>query len=137
MTENSGSAPETSNNDQGIKGLVIKGIIGAVSLAGTTAIPLVIQQHLTPNPAASPAAQVSPAPNASPAAQVSPVQVASPAQMTPASVVPNASPAAEGVPAQVSPIVTQSPTDQTTLQPAVIGEEQQTKRRKRKKDDDD
>ncbi len=71
----SGSSPE--KND--LKSLLVKGMVGAVTLAGTTAIPIIVQQslqHHPSTPTASPTptvpAQVSP----TPAAVASPVQVA-------------------------------------------------------------
>ncbi|HEY9861629.1 MAG TPA: hypothetical protein V6D16_19170 [Candidatus Obscuribacterales bacterium] len=62
MTANSGS-PSEPPKGQGFKVTLAQGIIGAVSLAGTTAIPLVVNRYLAP-PAESPApaAQVAPAP---------------------------------------------------------------------------
>lgn len=78
MTENTGSPSEAS---KGFKVTVMQGIIGAVSLAGTTAIPLLVNRYLAPpTPAESPApaAQVSPAP----AATTAPL-VAQPAQVAP------------------------------------------------------
>ncbi|HEY9764377.1 MAG TPA: hypothetical protein V6D07_17755 [Trichocoleus sp.] len=38
-------APDSSQSDS-IKGLIIKGVAGAIALAGTTAIPIVVQQVL-------------------------------------------------------------------------------------------
>lgn len=64
---NPGSTPERSDN---LKSLIIKGVIGAVTLAGTTAIPLVINRTLSPEPSPSPAAA---SPAASPSVQASPV----------------------------------------------------------------
>ena len=64
MTANSGS-PSEPPKSQGFKVTLTQGIIGAVSLAGTTAIPLLVNRYLAPpTPAESPApaAQVSPAP---------------------------------------------------------------------------
>ncbi|MGG6238895.1 hypothetical protein ACQ4N7_09655 [Nodosilinea sp. AN01ver1] len=67
---NSGSAPEKD----GFKALLIKGLVGSVALAGTTAIPIVVQRSLQPPPVApassdanapvSPA-QISPMPDSS------------------------------------------------------------------------
>ncbi len=51
--------PETGNH-QGLKSIVIKGAVGAVTLAGTTAIPLMVQKFLSPAPPV-PAVQASPA----------------------------------------------------------------------------
>ena len=64
MTENTGSPSEAP---KGFKVTVVQGIIGAISLAGTTAIPLVVNRYLappTPTESPAPAAQVSPAPTA-------------------------------------------------------------------------
>ncbi|HEY9627150.1 MAG TPA: hypothetical protein V6C84_07600 [Coleofasciculaceae cyanobacterium] len=57
---NSGSSPEK----KGFTSLLVKGVVSAVALAGTTAIPIVVQRSLqTPStPAASPTATV-PAPS--------------------------------------------------------------------------
>lgn len=62
MTENTGSPSEAP---KGLKVTLVQGVIGAISLAGTTAIPLLVNRYLAPpTPAESPApaAQVSPAP---------------------------------------------------------------------------
>jgi hypothetical protein len=82
MTSNSSPSPESPKNGQGLKSLIVKGTIGAISLAGTTAIPLVVQRQLTPpTPAVSPSpsisVQASPSPSLlqaspSPSLQVSP-----------------------------------------------------------------
>ncbi len=70
---NPGSSPE--KND--FKSLLAKGMIGAVTLAGTTAIPIVVQQSLqrTSTPTASPSATVPAQVSPTPAAIASPVQV--------------------------------------------------------------
>lgn len=64
---NSGNSPESPK--QGLKITLMQGIIGAASLAGTTAIPLLVQRALTPTPTPSPAqiqpAQMTPAPTSS------------------------------------------------------------------------
>ena len=60
MVENSGSSD--SKGSQKLKKLILQGMIGAVSLAGATAIPLVVQRFLAPTPVASP---VTPAPQTS------------------------------------------------------------------------
>ncbi|MDX2240538.1 MAG: hypothetical protein NW224_07645 [Leptolyngbyaceae cyanobacterium bins.302] len=65
---------------KGFKITLMQGVIGAVSLAGTTAIPIVVQRALTPP---SP----SPSPDQTSPAQVQPAQV-QPAQVQPAQVVP-------------------------------------------------
>lgn len=78
MTENTGSPTEAP---KGFKVTLAQGIIGAISLAGTTAIPLLVNRYLAPPTAAespAPAAQVSPAP----AATTAPL-VAQPAQVAP------------------------------------------------------
>lgn len=66
MTSN-GSTPEVPKteapkNNQGLKSWIVKGAVGAVSIAGTTAIPLMVQKYFSTPPA--------------PAVQTSPVQVA-------------------------------------------------------------
>lgn len=72
MTAN-GSPPEPPTNE-GMRGMIVKGVIGAISLAGATAIPIIVKQHLEPTPA------VSPSPSAS--AQIAPAQMV-PAQLDP------------------------------------------------------
>jgi hypothetical protein len=60
MTENSGSSPTPSRPGSKVKSLVAQGMIGAVSLTGATAIPLIVQRFLTPpTPVVAPA-QVQP-----------------------------------------------------------------------------
>jgi hypothetical protein len=62
MTANSGS-PSEPPKGHGFKVTLAQGIIGAVSLAGTTAIPLLVNRYLSPpTESPAPAAQVSPAP---------------------------------------------------------------------------
>ncbi|MBD2076626.1 hypothetical protein H6F86_22605 [Phormidium sp. FACHB-592] len=65
---NSGSSPEPPKT--GFKVTLLQGVIGAVSLAGTTAIPLVVQRLVAPAPpASSPTpvpAQVTPSPQVQP-----------------------------------------------------------------------
>ncbi|MBD1864351.1 MULTISPECIES: hypothetical protein [Trichocoleus] len=84
MTANSGS-PSEPPKGQGFKVTLTQGIIGAVSLAGTTAIPLLVNRYLAPPTAAespAPAAQVSPAP-ATTQASPSAVPAAAPGQVVP------------------------------------------------------
>lgn len=63
---NSDSSPEKN----GLKSLLAKGMVSAVALAGTTAIPIIVQRSLqpSPTPAASPTATgpASPTPVVSP-----------------------------------------------------------------------
>lgn len=61
---NSGNSPEPPK--QGFRITLMQGLIGAVSLAGTTAIPLLVQRVLTPP---------TPSPTQSIPAQVQPAQV--------------------------------------------------------------
>ena len=72
----SGASPE--KND--FKSLLAKGMIGAVTLAGTTAIPIMIQQSLQhpSTPTASPTATVPAQVSTTPAAIVSPAQASPP-----------------------------------------------------------
>nr|WP_290226839.1 hypothetical protein [Trichocoleus desertorum] len=84
MTANSGS-PSEPPKGQGFKVTLAQGIIGAVSLAGTTAIPLLVNRYLAPpTPAESPApaAQVSPAPATTQASPLAAPAVA-PGQVVP------------------------------------------------------
>jgi hypothetical protein len=84
---NSGSSSE--KND--FKSLLAKGAISAVALAGTTAIPIVVQQSLqhpstpTASPSATVPAQVSPTPAVVSPAQVAPLPDSS--QVRPAEVI--------------------------------------------------
>ncbi|HEY9877026.1 MAG TPA: hypothetical protein V6D29_01160 [Leptolyngbyaceae cyanobacterium] len=52
------ASPETPNSDSAksdsLKGLIAKGMVGAIALTGTTAIPLLVQRFLAP-PAPVPA----------------------------------------------------------------------------------
>ncbi|XHX76732.1 MAG: hypothetical protein RBJ76_20165 [Stenomitos frigidus ULC029] len=62
---NSGSSPEPSK--KGFKVTLVQGVIGAASLAGTTAIPLMVQRFIAPpttasSPAPVPAQVSSPSP---------------------------------------------------------------------------
>lgn len=78
---NPGSSPEPAKD--GFKSLIAKGVVGAVALAGTTAIPLMVQRVLTPPTPASSSAPAqstvsSPAPVVSPTVQsatVNPIPV--------------------------------------------------------------
>lgn len=67
------NSPDPSTPKQGFKVTLMQGVIGAVSLVGTTAIPLLVQKALNP-----------PSPNAAPTA---PAEV-KPAQVAPASTSP-------------------------------------------------
>ncbi len=77
MTEPSSQKPDNTSADNNLKGLIIKGVVGAISLAGATAIPLIVQKYLAPS--APPAAEA-PAPTTSPATATSPAPTVSPAQ---------------------------------------------------------
>lgn len=70
---NPGSSPESPK--KGFKVTLMQGVIGAASLAGTTAIPLLIQRTLAP-----------PSPTPSPA-QTAPAEI-KPAQVLPATASP-------------------------------------------------
>lgn len=65
MSENPTPSSTAANTEPGLKSLFMKGLVGAVSLAGATAIPLVVQQALNPSPSVESApkvpAQVAPA----------------------------------------------------------------------------
>jgi hypothetical protein len=57
---NPGSSSEPPN--KGLKGTLIKGMIGAVTLAGTTAVPIIVQRALTPpSSPQNPPAEIKPA----------------------------------------------------------------------------
>jgi hypothetical protein len=75
MTEN----PNSPKDEQNLKALIVKGAIGAVSIASATAIPLLVQKFLGPAPTANPVPSMP--------AQVAPAQVAPP-QVTPSQVQP-------------------------------------------------
>ncbi|MBD2022755.1 hypothetical protein H6F43_21465 [Leptolyngbya sp. FACHB-36] len=62
---NPGNSPEPPH--KGFKITMMQGVIGAVSLAGTTAIPLLVQRALTPP---------TPTPTQSTPAEIKPAQVA-------------------------------------------------------------
>lgn len=70
---NPGSSPEPSKN--GFKVTLAQGVIGAVTLAGTTAIPLLVQKYIggVPAPASSPAAVTSPQASPTPTDSITPV----------------------------------------------------------------
>jgi hypothetical protein len=98
MTTDPGSSPEPTNTGSKFKLTLIQGVIGAVSLAGTTAIPIVVQRVLSSAPVASP----------SPTASV---------EVAPAQVQPIASPTVQPI---ASPTV--QPIANPTVQPEVQGE---------------
>lgn len=96
MTENPGSP----KNEQSLKALITKGVVGAVSIAGATAIPLLVQKFLTPPATVN---QVPTVP-----AQVTPAQVPAPSAPAgvPAPVPPGGTPVQldpEGMPVQFQP----------------------------------
>jgi hypothetical protein len=62
---NPGNSPESPK--KGFKLTLMQGVVGAASLVGTTAIPLIVQRALTPptpisSPIQSPPAEIKPAP---------------------------------------------------------------------------
>lgn len=65
MAENPTPPSTASDNDQNLKSLLVKGLVGAASLAGATAIPLLVQRAISPSPSVeatpTPPAQVVPA----------------------------------------------------------------------------
>jgi hypothetical protein len=71
MTTNPGSSPEPPKAGHKLKITLAQGVIGAISLAGTTAIPILVQRALQPAPVVSP--------SSSPSLQAVPAQVQSPA----------------------------------------------------------
>ncbi len=79
---NSGTSPEQN----GLKSLLTKGVVSAVALAGTTAIPIIVQRSLQPasTPTASPTATVPASPTPAISPQPSPLPEA--AQMQSAEV---------------------------------------------------
>jgi hypothetical protein len=78
------TSPEPSSDKNSFKSLLIKGVISATALAGTTAIPLLVQRSLqTPTPTVT-TATPTPSPTTSPpTTQVSP-PTASPQMASPA-----------------------------------------------------
>ena len=80
MTNNSGSSPQPPKLGQKHKLTVAQGVIGAATLAGTTAIPILVQRALTPASVSSPspAASVQPSPTPTVSVQSSPAQVQTP-----------------------------------------------------------
>lgn len=97
MTENPGSP----KNEQSLKALITKGVVGAISIAGATAIPLLVQKFLNPPAAVN---QVPTVP-----AQVAPTQTpvqASPGGAPAQDVSPGGTPTqtlSEGIPVRVAP----------------------------------
>ncbi|HEY9618005.1 MAG TPA: hypothetical protein V6C64_14260 [Microcoleaceae cyanobacterium] len=88
MTE-SGSSPEPKQS--GLKVTLMQGVIGAVTLAGTTAIPLLVTRYLSPppTPTTSPSAQAAPAQvTPAPTASTPVSTTASPPQLIPATTQP-------------------------------------------------
>lgn len=77
MTENANL--ESKKLSQQIGGMAVKGVVGAISIAATAGIPLVIQKLLNP-PSTPPAPVASPAATPSPAAQT--IAIPSPAAQT-------------------------------------------------------
>lgn len=59
MTQNQ-STPPDPKPDQKMKGLLLQGLLGAVSLTGATAIPIIVQRTLSPHPVPTVPAAVSP-----------------------------------------------------------------------------
>lgn len=93
----------TSSEKNDLKSLLVKGMIGAVTLAGTTAIPIVIQQSLQHHPST---------PTASPTASASPTATV-PTQASPTPAPVSATPTAVASPVQGS-----SPPDSPQIHPA-------------------
>lgn len=62
MTDN--STPSSPSKKEDMKALLLKGVIGAISLAGATAIPILVQRLIAPPavvpPIATPASVISP-----------------------------------------------------------------------------
>jgi hypothetical protein len=67
-------SPEPSSASKKLTSLIIQGLIGAIALAGTTAIPLIVRQMLEPSGTApeTPAAVSSPEPSATTVAEPQP-----------------------------------------------------------------
>jgi hypothetical protein len=142
-------APKPESNRQELKSLIAKGAVGAVTLAGTTAIPLMVQKFFSPAPAPAPAVQVSPvqtSPTGSPVA--SPVEPLSP--VTPPVVAPVASPMPSPTllpaqmptkPNQTGVVQIRLGTSESGLMQVEMDDEGGSKkpgvRRRAKKDDDD
>lgn len=116
MTE-SGSSPEPKKSAW--KVTLMQGVIGAVSLAGTTAIPLLVNRYLspTPTPTNSPTTEATPtqvvpvpgnsaAPVQTLAAPVTPAQTtpATPVPTSPVSITPVATPPVPTLPALSEPV---------------------------------
>lgn len=90
---------EKSPGSNELKALIVKGIVGTIALAGTTAIPILVQKALDPPaPAASPVpitpAQVAPTPP-----QTAPLEAITPPEnITPPEVAPLLEPAPLPIP---------------------------------------
>jgi hypothetical protein len=141
-----GSTPEApkpeSASHQGLKSLIAKGAVGALTLAGTTAIPLMVQKYFSGTPAPAPAVQASPVqvfPAASPV--VSPVEssVVSPlpSPLPSPTVLPAQMPAG---PSQAGVVQIRLGTDEAGLMQVEMDEASNKKpgtRKKQKREDDD
>jgi hypothetical protein len=92
--------PESAQSEQGLKSLIAKGAVGAVTLAGTTAIPLMVQKYLSDPAPPAPTVQASPV-QASPVASPIASPVAPPIESPIAS--PVASPVLLPTQAQTEP----------------------------------
>lgn len=130
--------PEAAPNNQGLKSLIAKGAVGAFTLAGTTAIPLMVQKYFSTPPASVPAV---PSP-----VQVSPVAppLISPVESSVASPLP--SPILLPIQTQAEPnqagvVKIRLGTDQADLMQVERDDEMNSKkpgtRKKQRKDDDD
>lgn len=124
MTQNQ-STPPDPKPDQKMKGLLLQGLLGAVSLTGATAIPIVVQRALSPHPVPTVPAAVSPQPP-TPAASPLPASV----QQSPAVTV---SPS----PASVQKIPIIELTLEELQPPEENGKRRDKSRGKRKEDNDD
>lgn len=71
MTENSESSSNAATSKSNLKTLLFQGLVGAATLAGTTAIPLVVNRFLNPPaPNVTPASVAPVAPQAAPTGEV-------------------------------------------------------------------
>lgn len=119
MTE---QPPSSNQSEPKLKALAAQGLIGAIALAGTTAIPLIVQQVLQrpQTPAATPVAL----PSATPTAEATPVAL------------PSATPTAEATPV-ANPVEEVQLEDSSSAIELVQEDSKGKGKPKREKDDED
>lgn len=131
--------PESAQSHQGLKSLIAKGTIGAVTLAGTTAIPLMVQKYLSSPPPPAPSVQASPVQVSPVASPVTPSVESSVASPLPSPTLLPTQTQAE--PNQAGVVQIRLGTDQSGLMQVEMNEEMESKkpgiRKKQRKEEDD